>query len=149
MKGFPDLPPLWLLGFCLAAWFMARWVPLFDLSGPVLRWAGAVLALAGIGVIFWSGLWFLRKKTTIEPHEEPTTLITQGPFRLSRNPIYLAMVVILLGVVLWQGGLSGLVLPPIFMVLLSRRFILPEEQGLRDHFGAAAQDYMQATKRWL
>ena len=55
MKGFPDLPPIWLLGFCLLAWALARLVPVVDLSGPGLRWIGMVLSLGGVGLIFWSG----------------------------------------------------------------------------------------------
>lgn len=149
MKGFPDLPPIWLLGFCVLAWVIGRTVPVVDVSGPFLRWLGTALCLLGLGLIFWSAMWFLRKKTTIEPHEVPTVLIVEGPYRLSRNPIYLAMVAILSGVVLWQGTLLGVLLPPIFAAIVSRRFIQPEEVLLMQQFGGAAESYLTATRRWL
>lgn len=149
MKGFPDLPPIWLLGFCLLAWVFGWALPLVDLAGPVLRGLGALCSLGGVALIVWSGMWFMRKKTTIEPHETPTVLIVEGPYRLSRNPIYLGMVIILIGVALWQGALSGLVLPVIFILLISKRFIEPEEAALRSEFGAAAETFMASTRRWL
>ncbi len=149
MKGFPDLPPIWLAGFCILAWALARYFPFAYLGGPVLQAIGAALSIAGIGMILWSGMWFMRKKTTIEPHETPTSLIIEGPYRVSRNPIYLGMVAILAGLVLWYGALSGVILPGIFVSVLSLRFIQPEEDGLREAFGAEAEAYMAATRRWL
>ena len=133
----------------MLAWALARFVPFMYLGGPALQAIGAALSIAGIGLIFWSAMWFLRKKTTIEPHESPTTLIVEGPYRVSRNPIYLGMVAILAGVVLWYGALSGVILPGIFVSVLSLRFIQPEEDGLRAAFGAEAEAYLSTTRRWL
>ncbi len=104
MKGFPDLPPIWLAGFALAAWILARYLPLVMAFGPVFWIVGLFLVFAGIGVIIWSALWFLRKKTTIEPHHNPSALIVEGPYRFSRNPIYLGLAAMLTGYVLWLGA---------------------------------------------
>lgn len=149
MKGFPDLPPIWLAGFCVVAWALATYLPLVAGFGPIFRLAGIVMVVAGLGIVIWSALWFLRKKTTIEPHHAPSTLITEGPFKYSRNPIYLAMVVMLTGYVLWLGALSPVLLPGLFISILTLRFILPEEDRLVDAFGPEAKRYMQVTRRWL
>lgn len=149
MKGFPDLPPIWLAGFCIAAWLLAWQLPLVMAFGPVFRLTGLALVAAGLAVIAWSALWFLKKKTTIEPHHDPRVLITEGPFRFSRNPIYLAMVAMLTGFVLWLGALSPVLLPGLFISVLTIRFILPEEARLVDSFGPQARRYMQVTRRWL
>lgn len=149
MKGFPDLPPIWFAGFCILAWFLARELPLVMAFGPLFRLAGLVLIVAGLGVIGWSALWFFRKKTTIEPHHDPRVLITEGPFRYSRNPIYLAMVAMLTGFVLWLGALSTVLLPGLFISVLTIRFIQPEEDRLVAAFGLEARRYMQVTGRWL
>ena len=149
MKGFPDLPPIWFAGFCVAAWFLARELPLVMAFGPLFWGVGLIMIAAGLGVILWSALWFLRKKTTIEPHHNPTTLITEGPFRFSRNPIYLGMVLMLTGYVAWLGALSAVLLPGLYIAVLTLRFILPEEDRLREAFGQEAERYMQATGRWL
>ncbi|MEM9755365.1 MAG: isoprenylcysteine carboxylmethyltransferase family protein [Pseudomonadota bacterium] len=149
MKGFPDLPPIWLAGFCLLAWVMALFAPVLSVRGPELQALGTALGIAGFGLIGWSAVWFARKGTTIEPHHTPQKLIVEGPYRLSRNPIYLGMVVILAGLVLWLGAVSGLVLPGVFVVVLTQRFIVPEENGLRSAFGAEAEAYLTRTRRWL
>ena len=99
--------------------------------------------------IGWSAWWFWRKKTTIEPHHTPTALIVEGPYRLSRNPIYLALLVLLVGYVLRLGSLSPVLLPLLFFWVLTRRFIEPEEEALRRAFGDEAEAYLARTRRWL
>jgi protein-S-isoprenylcysteine O-methyltransferase Ste14 len=149
MKGFPDLPPIWFAGFCAAAWLLARELPLVLAFGPLFWGIGILLIVAGFGVIAWSALWFWRKRTTIEPHHDPSALITEGPYRYSRNPIYLAMVAMLTGFVLWLGALSTVLLPGLFIAVLTTRFILPEEERLIARFGLEARQYMQRTGRWI
>lgn len=149
MKGFPDLPPLWLLLALALVWVLGTWLPLVRLFGPVWQAAGLVLGLAGVGLILWSALWFWRKRTTIEPHHDPSVLIVEGPYKLSRNPIYLGMLAILTGGVLWQGALSPVPVPFAFAAILTRRFIEPEEAALRRAFGAEGERYLKATRRWL
>ncbi len=149
MKGFPDLPPIWFAGFCTIAWFLARELPLVIIFGPVFRLAGLILIVAGLVTIGWSAIWFRRKKTTIEPHHDPSNLITEGPFRFSRNPIYLAMAAMLTGYVLWLGAISTILLPGLFISVITIRFILPEEERLIEAFGLEARRYMQGTRRWL
>ena len=148
MKGFPDLPPLWLLLFLVLNWLLTLIVP-GNTSAPVLRFAGYGIAGLGFVAIFWSAYWFWRRKTTIEPHHAPTNLIIEGPYRLSRNPIYLGMVLILLGAVLWAGQPVGLIFVVLFFGILTRRFVQPEETALREAFGEEADTYISRTRRWL
>lgn len=149
MKGFPDLPPLWLLLGLGVAWLLASYLPLVRLFGPVWQVAGGALAGTGLVLILWSAWWFWRKKTTIEPHHEPAALIVEAPYRLSRNPIYLGMLAIVTGAVVWLGALSALAVPFAFATVLTRRFIEPEEAALRRAFGPDAQAYLEQTRRWL
>ena len=149
MKGFPDLPPIWL-ALCLGlTWLLASYLPLVTAFGPLFQALGWLAMAMGLGVIGWSAWWFWRKRTTIEPHHAPGRLIVEGPYRLSRNPIYLAMLVILIGYVLSKAALSPVLLPVLFAWVLQTRFILPEEQALRDAFGAEAARYISRTRRWL
>ncbi len=149
MKGFPDLPPLWLLAFMALAWLLARFVPLVGVQSTLLQLAGMALSAAGFALIGWSALWFWRKKTTIEPHHAPGTLIVEGPYRIGRNPIYLGMIAILTGQVLWLGALSPVILPPILLLILTARFAKPEEAGLIAAFGQEGRDYLSRTRRWI
>lgn len=149
MKGFPDLPPIWFAGFCAAAWLLARELPLVTAFGPLFWGIGIVLIAAGVAGIGWSAWWFWKKRTTIEPHHAPTKLITEGPYRFTRNPIYLCLLAMLTGYVLWLGVLSPALLPPLFGSVLTRRFIVPEEERLIEIFGLEARRYLQRTRRWL
>lgn len=149
LRGFPDIPPVWLAGFLAAAWILDRGLPLVQAFGPLYQLLGGLLMLAALALIGWAGLWFWRKRTTIEPHHTPTRLIVEGPYRLGRNPIYLALLLILAGYILWLGSLSPVLLPFAFHRVLTRRFIEPEEATLRRVFGAEAQAYLTRTRRWL
>ena len=141
----PDLPPVWLALFALVAWGLGRWVPLIRFDVAPL---GRILIWAALALIVWSAIWFWRKKTPIEPGHAPKALIVEGPYRINRNPIYTGLAVILLGFGLNQGALTALVPAVAFPVLITRRFILPEEAMLRGAFGEEAEVYIAKTRRW-
>jgi len=149
MHRFPDIPPVWLVGGLGLVAGLWRWWPVADFGSGRLRLLGGALVVAGVVLIFASAFWFWRKHTSIEPGDTPRVLIRQGPYRLSRNPIYLGMVIILSGAVLASGSLSAVLIVPGFIVLISRRFIRSEEVMLRATFGAEAERYLAATRRWL
>lgn len=147
MKGFPDLPPIWLLGALALCWALAQVFPLVRFGS--FPGVSMVLWVVACAIVAWSAIWFRRKRTTIEPHHDPSALIKEGPFRLSRNPIYLAMVIIAWGAVAWWGAASAIVVPVVLAWILSRRFIAPEEAALRRAFGPEAETYFTATRRWV
>jgi len=149
MKGFPDLPPLWLLGCLLLTWGGAWLLPIASFAGPISTFISVVLLLLGLGLIAWAASWFYQKNTTIEPHHSPRVLIVEGPYKVSRNPIYLGMVSIAAAAVFWHGALITLPLPAILALMLQRRFIEPEEIALHMTFGDAALEYISRTRRWL
>ncbi|MEM7720120.1 MAG: isoprenylcysteine carboxylmethyltransferase family protein [Pseudomonadota bacterium] len=139
-----DIPPIWLLVCLVAAWF-SPWVlpfqPLFWLGLFSLILAG-VLTLAAL-------IEFRRRRTTPIPHMPPSALITGGVFRISRNPIYLADMLILFGFALIWGKLLGIVLLPVLFVILDRRFIRVEEAQLRTAFPEGFEAYKHQTRRWV
>ncbi|TFL19677.1 methyltransferase family protein [Jannaschia formosa] len=147
LKGFPDLPPIWLLGAVAASWLLGRGPG--PSAGPVGEWVGGAAVVLGLGLILWAAIWFRRKRTPIMPHHDPDALIVEGPYRLSRNPIYLAMVVIAAGVALRQDSLLALLPVPALWWVLDRRFAAVEEARLQARFGAAAEPYLAQTRRWL
>lgn len=144
IRGFPDLPPLWGVGAAALGWGLARVFPV-----PALpHWPGPPLAAAGLALIGWSAWWFRAKRTTIEPHREPSALIVEGPFRVNRNPIYTGMALVLAGWAFWLGAASALLAAAAFVWLIDRRFVPGEEAALRRHFGPSADRYLSATRRW-
>jgi protein-S-isoprenylcysteine O-methyltransferase Ste14 len=116
--------------------------PPFTYSGFLIIGFGLVLAL-------WSRSLFLKNSTTLQPSEEPTSLVTSGPFRLSRNPIYLGMASILLGVVVVLGTLVALILPVIFIFLIEFFIIPGEERTLEKIFGEPYREYKNNVRRWV
>ncbi|MGB3315670.1 MAG: methyltransferase, partial [Albidovulum sp.] len=88
-------------------------------------------------------------KTSVIPRRDPDTLITNGVFRLSRNPIYLADVIILLGLYIAWDALVALPLIAVFMYVIQSRFILDEEERLSSLFGEPYELYKAQTRRWL
>lgn len=149
LKHFPDLPPIWMLCAMAFSWALSQVAPILSVSSLGLRWLGLFWILLAAMLVLWSAFWFWRKKTSIEPRKSAKTLIVSGPFWLSRNPIYLAMVVAAAGVALYLATLSAFVPVIALAVVLHHRFVLPEEAGLKAVFGGAADAYFEKTRRWI
>ncbi|MEO0943649.1 MAG: isoprenylcysteine carboxylmethyltransferase family protein [Pseudomonadota bacterium] len=139
-----DLPPVWLFAFLVLTWLSERALP----WGPTPVIGLLVFAL-GLGIAAAAILEFARARTTVIPRQAPSALITSGIFRFSRNPIYLADVLILVGLSLNWGKVLGLVLAPVFVVIVTRRFIQGEEARLKQAFGGEYEAYLARTRRWL
>lgn len=143
-----DMPPLWLLGFAVLLWGLGQVLPL-PTGSAFLQGLGTALVVFGIAVVLLAGVQFRRHRTTIIPHQQATHLLDTGVFGWSRNPIYLADSAILGGLALRWDIPHGLVLVPIFVLILQRRFILPEEQRLLAGFGDDFVAYQRKVRRWL
>ena len=113
------------------------------------NYLGFILVVVGVGLNMWTDALFKKEKTTVKPHEMPTTLLASGPFRVSRHPMYLGMVIILLGFFLYLGSLIMLVYPVVFFLLMERLFIPVEEKNLEMSFGAEYHKYKTKVHRWI
>jgi protein-S-isoprenylcysteine O-methyltransferase Ste14 len=114
-----------------------------------LRWIGIPLILFGIILNLWTDALFKKLKTTVKPHEIPSTLITTGPFKISRHPMYVGMLSILLGASLICGTIITLIFPVIFLILMEILFISVEENNLQKQFGKEYFLYKKGTRRWI
>lgn len=144
---FIDLPPVYLFACLFVAYWMGQLVPV-DLgrAGHVI---GTALLWAGLGLMALAALEFLRARTTPVPRHAPRALITSGIFRLTRNPIYLGDALVLAGLCLrWEAPLA-LPLVPLFVIFITRRFIVQEEQTLRSAFPESYPAYLTLTRRWI
>lgn len=103
----------------------------------------------GIGINLWADYLFKKEKTTIKPGEKPTALIEYGPFRFSRNPIYLGMAVILFGFAILSGSLLSFIFPIAFTVFMQVIFIPGEERNMEAVFGKRYVRYKYTVKRWV
>lgn len=146
------LPPPLLCLACLALMFFAA------ASGPRLNlwleWRSAfslLLTLAGLALAYAGRQSFRRAKTTANPMrpEQSSALVMDGVYRYTRNPMYLGLLLVLLGFAVYLAALYSLSGPLVFVLYLSYFQIKPEEQILQQKFGDAYRDYCQRVRRWL
>ena len=90
-----------------------------------------------------------RQKTTIMPHKDADRLVQSGIFSRSRNPIYLGDALILLGLILYWDAVLSLPLVPIFVWIIEKRFVIPEENRMRIKFRADFARYCEKVRRWV
>ena len=107
--------------------------------------------LFGLGIIALGGYTFRKANTTLNPRnpEKTTRLVTAGLYRYSRNPMYIGFLLWLLAGVIYFGNAFNLVLLPIFVVLVNRLFIRPEEAALAKLFGDKFVRYREKVRRWF
>lgn len=144
-------PPMLLVGAIAAGWALQRVRPLPwpGLDDWPARAVGLGLGLAGVALLAWAALTFRRHRTNILPNRGADALVTDGPFRRYRNPIYVADVLILLGAAELTKSLWMVLLLPVFVGLVTWLAILPEERHLQAKFGDAYRAYRERTKRWI
>jgi protein-S-isoprenylcysteine O-methyltransferase Ste14 len=142
-------PPVAIGGpFALGWWATAQWGDPGQLGGwhVPLGWALIVVFAAWNG---WSLWLFGRHRTGLLPGQPTEAMIESGPYRLSRNPLYVGLLVLYLGLALLVPTVWALVLFPVAVVLVLWGAVLPEERFLRERFGASYVDYTHRVRRWL
>jgi len=148
-SGVTLAPPLIYLLFIGFAWALSAQLPI-----PLPRndWTGYLgwgLIDAGVVLMLWAALLMFRRKTTINPFRKPQKLLDSGPFRLSRNPIYLADTLIYCGIGLLLGSLWPWLLLPALIACMNRGVIAYEEHLLTRLFGDDYRAYQARVRRWL
>ena len=142
-------PPLVYLAFMGCAWGASKWVPLDLPEHELVFYAGWVSIAIGIVLMLWSALEMHRYRTTINPYGKPSSLLQSGPFRFSRNPIYLADTFIYCGVGLFLNSVWPWLLLPLLIVCMQRTVIVHEEHLLMRLFGDDYRIYRRRVRRWL
>jgi protein-S-isoprenylcysteine O-methyltransferase Ste14 len=142
-----DIPPSWLALHLAVAWLLSYASPaVFGLPGD---WAGKALIAFGALIMAGAILQMVLQRTTVIPRRDPVALVTSGLFSLSRNPIYLGDLMILVGAILWLDAILALPLALSFPWLIQTRFIRDEEARLTTAFGPAFDLWAARTRRWV
>jgi protein-S-isoprenylcysteine O-methyltransferase Ste14 len=143
-------PPLIYLLPLVVALAVGRWQP-----SPVLpgRWpllVGPAFLIAGC-CLLWPALSAFRKaRTNPKPWKPSTTLVTAGPYRFTRNPMYLGFTCIYLGVALWVNSLWPLLALLLVVLPVMQQFVIRrEERYLERTFGAPYRAYLETVRRWI
>ena len=144
-------PPIVALATAALMWFAASLMPPFVLPDTLRVGVAVILAITGISLDLTGLIAFIRAKTTINPLRPASSaaLVTNGLYRLTRNPMYLGMLLVLLGWAVFLSSLAALLVAPLFVLYINRFQIAPEERVLEEKFGAAFTDYTRRVRRWL
>jgi protein-S-isoprenylcysteine O-methyltransferase Ste14 len=142
-------PPTYFLGSIFLA-VVLHWVyPIKYLLVFPEKLIGLVPIIIGVLLNLRADREFKRWKTTVKPFEKSSSLLTEGVFKISRNPMYLGMSAIVLGIFLLLGSLSPLLITIILPILLDRIFICKEEKAMEETFGEQFLEYKKKVRRWL
>jgi protein-S-isoprenylcysteine O-methyltransferase Ste14 len=143
------VPPLWLMLGLLAMLALDEALPIVEVVPERWRWVGLLIAGPGFLQGVWAISFFVKAQTPLHPHDDATSLITAGPYRYSRNPMYLGLLAVLIGTAIGFGSLSPWLIPPLFVAVITNQFIRPEERRLEARFGEAYRAYRASVRRWL
>ena len=150
--AIPLAPTRWLPPQLFLLYGLAGVVFHFAVRGPLvlrLRWPGGALLVIGAALTLWGAHTVLHSGTTILPYRRTTALVERGPFRLTRNPMYLGMVVMLLGSALALGTVGPWFVAVALLATLQWRFVRHEERALEYALGAPYRAYKRRVRRWL
>ena len=142
-------PPIVTLFFGLCIYFSRPYFP--ELSSSVLSSLSVISFLIGIFVFASAVLSFKKQKTTVNPIsiEKASSLVVSGIFKYSRNPMYLGMSLVLLGLTFKFNVIGGLLFTSIFILFITRFQIKPEEAAMEKLFDQEWKNYTKNVRRWL
>ena len=148
----PDVhfpPPVLYVLMMGLGYGLQRFIPLPELLLPYHGGLGIVSIAIGFFIIIWSVVEFSHHKTTILPHKASSAIIRSGPFKYSRNPIYVSFSIIQLGVAITLANIwITLLLVPV--ILIMKTFVIKREENfLAQEFGQAYTDYQKQVRRWV
>ncbi len=121
-------------------------VPGVPLVRLLVAWG---LVAAGLGLALWGIVTFRRARTAVFPHFPASRIVSRGPYRFTRNPMYVGLTLLYLGLGLWVNSLWPVVLLPLVLAALVRFVVRREEAYLSRAFGAEYDAYRARVRRWL
>jgi len=150
MKNWIDIPPVWLAVMLVLAWVQSTQYTLgLSFGGAWADFAGGILVGGGFVLMLLAFTEMRKQKTTLVPHRDADRLVTSGIFKRSRNPIYIGDALILAGFILRWDAVLALPLVPVFVWIIEKRFVIPEENRLRRKFRMDFARYCEKTRRWV
>lgn len=145
-------PPLIFVFGLFTGWMLDRYwhaLPLSRFGGSALEPIGWILLALGVILAGWGMVTFRRARTAINPHRSASQLVTHGPYRFTRNPMYTGLTLEYLGGAVLFDSAWPIIVLPIVLVVLVRRVISREEAYLNQAFSADYAAYTARVRRWL
>jgi protein-S-isoprenylcysteine O-methyltransferase Ste14 len=144
-------PPIIALVAAALIWALHRWLPLTHWIESPWNRLGVLAGALGLTISVMAFMQFRRAGTTVNPLDpkQATLLVTDGIFSVTRNPMYLGLLLLLVGWAIWLGSASVWVIPPLFWAVITFGQIIPEERVLSQLFGARYMSYTREVARWI
>ncbi len=143
------IPPVYFLITLFLMIGMHKTMPVIQLITQPYSWSGAVLIVLGFFALVSSAMLFSRADTPLKPFEETTSLVRGGLYKVTRNPMYLGMAMVLTGTAIGLGSLGAFLFIPLFVWLIQSLFIVQEERILEEQFGDEYRQFKLSVRRWL
>lgn len=143
------IPPLWLLLAMVCMYLLNAFAPGMVVFPETFMALGQAIFLTGFTLVFCAVRCFKRARTPLKPFTPVRALVKDGPFRYSRNPVYLGMFLMLGGWAVYLGGLMPWAVVILFIWAIRRFWVLPEEVQMEQTMGEAYLQYKQEVRRWL
>ena len=143
------LPPTYLLVTIILQLLLHFVVPVVKLIPAPWNLVGILPLAAGIAMNLVADGVFKKVETTVKPFQESSTLVTDGIYAYTRNPMYVGYVLMLAGLAVLVRSLTPWLVIPVFVVLMNRVFIVAEEGMLAEKFGDSWEAYSKRIRRWL
>ena len=145
-------PPVAVTGiFAVLMWLVSLFTPNTDLPLPLRIAVALALAAMGLSLIAVAVKGFREERTSVNPMDlnRTSAIVTAGVYRVSRNPMYLGMLLCLLGFGWWLSNPVSLAAAVFFVPVITRLQIIPEERALSSRFGSDYVAYCQKVRRWI
>jgi protein-S-isoprenylcysteine O-methyltransferase Ste14 len=144
-------PPALALLFAVTMWLLSASAPSLALTLPWRTLVAFIIWSAGFAIALAGLFEFRRAKTTVNPltPEAASAIVISGIYRYSRNPMYVGLLLALLGWSVWLSHLLAFALLPLFVLYINRFQIEPEERALSVKFGGLFRDYRRSVRRWF
>jgi protein-S-isoprenylcysteine O-methyltransferase Ste14 len=143
------LPPTYLLVALLVMVALHFGLPVTKIIPSLWNLVGIIPIICGIALNLVADGSFKQVETTVKPFQESTTLVTTGAYGISRHPMYLGYVLILLGVAVMLRSLTPFIVVPVFVALMEIVFMRVEERMLEGTFGEEWIEYRSKVRRWI
>jgi len=142
-------PPTHFYTYLLIAAVLHFLLPIKQIISSPYNFLGILLMVVGIILNMLADRIFKKLKTTVKPDQKPTALIDYGPFKISRNPMYLGMALFLAGEGILLGSVMSFVGVLLFVVAMENYFIPDEEKAMAVVFGEEYINYKKKVRRWI
>ena len=151
MRYIIKLPVMFVIMFMTFMFVLDLTVLRYEVAIPNYSILSLVIFVSGVLIIAIGGYSFRKAKTTVNPMtpEKTTQLVITGIYNYSRNPMYIGFLAWLIACVIFLGNVVNLLLLPLYIMLVNKLYIFPEEATLDKLFGSEFREYKQNVRRWL